>query len=236
MFEAALRAGNPWHWTPSAWPQELVSTVQAARVPIRALGPSNCERISRHLLALDAADRYLRFGHAASDAQIERYVERIDFERDQIFGIHNRRLELIALAHLAYPDDLRRDASVEFGVSVLPHARGRGYGTRLFDRAVVHARNDGVKTLFIHALSENTAMLTIARNAGARVQRDGPESDAYLQLPAPDSESRVSELLEQQYAELDYQLKLQAKAFWDSLTVLPKLRGCAASDKKRPLQ
>ena len=68
------------------------------------------------------------------------------------------------------------------------------------------------------------------------MQRDGSESDAYLQLPAPDSESRVSELLEQQYAELDYQLKLQAKAFWDSLTVLPTLRGCAARDKERPLQ
>ena len=32
-------------------------------------------------------------------------------------------------------------------------------GARLFDRAVMHARNEGVDMLFIHALSENTAIL-----------------------------------------------------------------------------
>ena len=47
-------------------------------------------------------DRYLRFGYAAADDQIRRYVERIAFERDEIFGVFNRRLDLIALAHLAY--------------------------------------------------------------------------------------------------------------------------------------
>ena len=47
---------------------------------------------------------------------------------------------------------------------------------------MLHARNRGVQTLFIHALSENTAMLRIARNAGATVERDGPESEAWLRL------------------------------------------------------
>ena len=36
----------------------------------------------------------------------------------------------------------------------------------MFERAVIHARNEGVDLLFIHALSENTAMLKIARRAG----------------------------------------------------------------------
>ena len=51
----------------------------------------------------------------------------------------------------------------EFGVSVLPKARRRGFGRRLFEHAMLHARNRGVETMFIHALSENTAMLKIAR-------------------------------------------------------------------------
>ena len=62
-------------------------------------------------------------------------------------------------------------------------ARGRGYGSRLFERAVIHARNEGVDMLFIHALSENTAMLKIARNAGAMLERAGSETEAYLRLP-----------------------------------------------------
>ena len=39
-------------------------------VPIRSLGPSSRERITAHLLKLEPADRYLRFGYAANDEQI----------------------------------------------------------------------------------------------------------------------------------------------------------------------
>src|SRR3954471_11750952 len=70
-------------------------------VPIRSLSARHRPRILAHLLALDTNDRYLRFGYAAGDDQIRRYVERIAFECDEIFGVFNRRLELIALAHLA---------------------------------------------------------------------------------------------------------------------------------------
>lgn len=136
---------------------------------------------------LEPADRYLRFGYAANDEQIRRYAEQLDFSRDEIFGIYNRRLELIAMAHLAFSEHPEHKHCAEFGVSVLKHARGRGFGNRLFERAVMHARNAGVNMVFIHALSENTAMLKIARNAGATVHRDGSESEAYLQIPRPTS-------------------------------------------------
>ena len=93
-------------------------------VPIRSLGPRYRERIAAHLLALEPADRYLRFGYAASDDQIRRYAEQLDFERDDIFGIYNRRLELIAMAHLAYTTLPGHQNCAEFGVSVLKSARG----------------------------------------------------------------------------------------------------------------
>ena len=73
-----------------------------AWVPIRSLGPRHRERIVAHLVALDERSRYLRFGYAASEAQIARYVDTLDFEHDEVFGIFNRRLDLIAMAHLAY--------------------------------------------------------------------------------------------------------------------------------------
>ena len=170
-------------------------------VPIRSLGPRHRDRIAHHLLALDAHDRYLRFGYAASDEQIRRYADGLDFERDEIFGVYTRRLELIAMAHLAFARDPQAASCAEFGVSVLKKARGRGYGARLFERAVMHARNEGVDLLFIHALSENTAMLKIARNAGAQVRRDGSESEAYLQIAPASLDTRMAELVEQQFAE-----------------------------------
>jgi len=186
-------------------------------VPIRSVGPGERERICAHLLALEPHDRYLRFGYAASDEQVRRYVEGLDFERDDIFGIYNRRLELIAMAHLAFAPQDRASHRAEFGVSVSRHARGRGYGARLFERAEVAARNAGVRILIIHALSENAAMLKIARNAGASVVRSGAEAEAYLELAEPTLDSRMSEIALEQFAEIDFHLKSRAKQFWTLL-------------------
>jgi ribosomal protein S18 acetylase RimI-like enzyme len=180
-------------------------------VPIRSLSARHRPRILAHLLALDMTDRYLRFGYAAADDQIRRYVERIAFERDEIFGVFNRRLELIALAHLAYEPSVdsepERASAAEFGVSVAVRGRGRGYGARLFDHAVLRARNRGVDTIVIHALTENAAMLKIVRNAGATIERTGADSEAHLRLPPENFASIMAGMVEQQLGELDYQFK-----------------------------
>ena len=186
-------------------------------VPIRSLGPSHRERIAIHLKALDGNDRYLRFGYQATDDQIQRYVDGLDFERDDIFGIYNRKLELIAVAHLAFSAPVEHRLCAEFGVSVLKKVRGRGYGSRLFQRAVIHGRNHGVDLLFIHALSENAAMLKIARNGGAELERYGSETEAYLRLPPATLDSHVSELVGEQVALTDYRFKQQARNFRDFL-------------------
>ena len=193
-------------------------------VPIRSIDHSHREQILKHLQALEPADRYLRFGYAATDEQIQRYVDQIPFERDMLFGIFNRRLHLIAMAHLAFSIDPQLRTCAEFGVSVGKASRGKGYGSRLFERAVVHARNEGVSQLFIHALSENTAMLKIARNAGAVIEREGAESEAHLRLPPADFDSRVSELLSEQVALTDYHLKAQAKQFRGLIGMLQEIR------------
>ena len=186
-------------------------------VPIRSLGPSHRERIAIHLKALDGNDRYLRFGYQATDDQIQRYVDGLDFDRDDIFGIYNRKLELIAVAHLAFSASVEHRSCAEFGVSVLKKVRGRGYGSRMFQRAVIHGRNHGVDLLFIHALSENAAMLKIARNGGAKLERYGSETEAYLRLPPATLDSHVSELVGEQVALTDYRFKQQARNFRDFL-------------------
>jgi len=196
-------------------------------VPIRSLGPRHRERIAAHLHGLQASDRYLRFGYPATDAQISKYVDMLDFEQDEVFGIFSRRLELIAMAHLAHAvasPATGGAATSEFGVSVLPHARARGFGRRLFEHAMLHARNRGVETLLIHALSENTAMLKIARNAGATVVREGSESDAWVKLPPDTLASHVGELVGYQAAELDYQLKRHTRQVTGLLGVLGEVK------------
>ncbi|MDR6212872.1 GNAT family N-acetyltransferase [Paracidovorax wautersii] len=200
------------------------STRTPVMVPIRSLGPQHRARIVAHLMRLEPGDRYLRFGYTASDEQVARYVEQIDFARDEVYGIFNRRLEIVAMAHLAFATGPGPQGSAEFGVSVLRHLRGRRFGARLFERAVMHARTAGVSTLFIHALSENTAMLKIARNAGATVRRDGSEAEAYLQLPPASLDTRMAEIVVQHFGEVDYQLKKQARQLWSLLAGVQEVR------------
>lgn len=189
------------------------ATAEAGRwVPIRLLNEHHRPRVLRHLLALSARDRYLRFGYAAGDHHVERYVAQLDFSGDELFGIFDRRLELLAVAHLAYLAQPGQPAlEAEFGVSVDAGARGLGWGRRLFTLCSVHARNRGVDTLLVHALSENTAMLRIARGAGARVAFDGPDAVARVQLQPQDLASHVEAIVEQQVAEFDYGLKRHAQ-------------------------
>jgi GNAT superfamily N-acetyltransferase len=193
-------------------------------IPIRALAPRHKPRILKHLLALEPHDRYLRFGYAATDAQIERYVSGLNFERDEIFGVFNRRLALVAMAHMAISVDPQYSTCAEFGVSVATHQRGKGIGGRLFSHVMVMARNEGVNLLFIHALNENVVMLKIARSAGARVERDGTESEAFLVLPAATLDSQLSGLVQEQMAELDYQIKNHALQFRDWLATVQEIR------------
>lgn len=225
------RSAPPTHCdAPAPAPQKLVASPV---VPIRSMGPAHAERIREHLLSLDPADRYLRFGYAANDLQICRYVDSLNFERDELFGVFNRSLQLVAMAHLAFSVDPQCLSCAEFGVSVDRSLRGRGLGGRLFERAVMHARNEGVELLFIHALSENAAMLGIARRAGAIIERDGTESEAHLRLPPADFDSRVTELLSEQTGLTDYHLKAQARHFRDALALLQEIRRGVRSSRER---
>ncbi len=90
--------------------------------------------------------------------------------------------------------------------------------------------------MFIHALSENDAMLSIARKAGARVQREGTESEAFLQLPPSTLDSRMTEMVEETVALTDYRIKVQAKQFWSFLAEVQAVRRGAldARSRKQP--
>ena len=204
-----------------------LSRAWSSWVPIRSLAQRHRKRIGQHLLSLGADDRYLRFGYPATDEQVLKYTQSIDFDRDEVLGIFNRRLMLVAMAHLAYEPEQQladRPPMVEFGVSVLHRNRGQGLGARLFEHAALHARNRGVDTLFIHALSENTAMLHIARKAGARVERAGPDSEAWLKLPTDSVGSHVDEAIERHAAELDFRLKRHLHAASEFLDAVGEVK------------
>jgi len=184
-----------------------------AREPVlvRELTAADRDRLLAHFLSLHAEDRLLRFGQTAPDQVIENYVRTIDFERDTVFGVFDTALDVVGVGHLAYlpVEDEKRTA--EFGISVLERSRGKGIGTRLFERAIMRSRNTHVTTLYMYCLSRNTTMMHIAKKAGMRIEYAYGSADAYLTLPPADQTSILSEMLHEQAAAFDYAIKRQTQ-------------------------
>jgi len=149
--------------------------------------------LREHFLALDADDRRLRFGAVLPDEGVEGYVARIDVASDGIFAVHDDRLRIVAAVHVALAG-----ATAELGLSVLPGYRGQGLGDILLKRAVMWLRNRGVLSVYVHCISENSAMMHLARKNGMRIVYAGSESDGRLELAAPTPASYFDEWVENQ--------------------------------------
>src|SRR5215472_8846726 len=175
-----------------------------APVMVRVLTSADRERLLAHFLSLDSDDRLLRFGQAAPDHVIEKYVRSMDFTRDTVFGVFDHQLQLVGVGHLAYLPADGNGRTAEFGVSVRESARGQGIGSKLFERAAIRSRNTHVTTLYMHCLSRNSTMMHIARKAGMRIEHAYGEADAYLTLAPADQSSILKEMLEEQAAAFDY--------------------------------
>jgi GNAT superfamily N-acetyltransferase len=168
----------------------------------KKLSPANRDALRRHFHALEASDRRLRFGSMISDAGIDDYVTQIDFDRDVVFGTFDDDLNLTGVAHVAVAGGV-----AELGVSVLPGHRGQGIGSALFDRSGMFARNHLVRILFMHCLTENQAMMHIAKKSKMQIVAASGEADAHLELPPGDPTSIAREMMQEQIALFDYTLR-----------------------------
>src|SRR3989442_12175966 len=113
-----------------------------------------------------------------NDFAVRIYVKRIDFGNDAVFGVLDDELHLIGAAHLG-----RGDGHAELGVSVLPGHRRRGIGGAVLARAHMHARNWGVRALFMHCLTEKPALMHLARKQGMDPGTEAWEAGARPSLP-----------------------------------------------------
>ena len=186
-----------------------------AQVPVKRLSGADRAAVAEHLVQLGNDDRRLRFGSPRSDASLREYAESIDLERDAVFGAFDDDLRLAGVAHIAVLPEF-----AELGVSVLEHARGKGVGTALFERAHLFARTHYVRAMFTHCLTENRAMMHIARKSGMKIVTESGEADAWLEVSPGGMTTITREMMSDRVALLDYALKSQliaAKRFSASM-------------------
>ena len=206
---------------PSHLPQPGERPESPQSVRVKELSERDRRRLLMHFLALPDEDRLLRFGTVLSEELVTRYVQKLDFARDTLFGVYDVNLMLIGVGHLAFAprdaipsfvDATTKERIAEFGVSVSSTARGMSVGTRLFERAAIHCRNADVDTLTMHCLASNQTMMRIARKAGMEIQRTHGEADAYLTLAPANAVTVMQEAVQEQVAQFDFTLKANTKA------------------------
>jgi RimJ/RimL family protein N-acetyltransferase len=223
MVSDEIRAKHTGDLEPSHFP-----------IRIKELTERDRRRLLMHFLALNEHERQMRFGSPLPDELVTRYVQKINFYRDVVFGVYDDALQLVGVGHLAYmprgalpgmANATERERIAEFGVSVLTAYQGQGIGTKLFERAAMHCRNDDIDTLYLHCLTSNDAILHIATKAGMSIHRDHGEADAYLKLPPADPASVLREAFDEQVANLDYTLKANTRALGKFIKSFPRVKG-----------
>lgn len=202
-------------------------------IRVKTLSERDRRRLLNHFFALDEADRSLRFGSALSDEAITKYVQRLNFNRDTVFGVYDDNLALLGVGHIAFtPRDVipctqcttTKPMIAEFGISVLAAARGMGIGSRLFERAGIHCRNADVDTMHMHCLITNKIIMHLAKKAGMEIQSDLNESYAYLKLSHPDTRCMLREVAQEHAALFDYGMKAHTKVAFKWWNRLPTLK------------
>lgn len=144
----------------------------------RRLFPLDRHNLREHFLQLDHDDRHMRFGAAIDSNVIDRYVARLDFTQDAMFGVAQEG-DFIGVAHAAWVHH-----TVELALSVIEAHRRRGLGTHLFARGLAWARERGARELWMHCRSDNVAILGLARRQGMTLMRDEGECIARLDVQA----------------------------------------------------
>lgn len=136
------------------------------------------QKLINHLLKLQGDDRRLRFGAPVNDEYIANYVERTCGKpENKWFGVEVDGV-IIAACHTAKIND----TTAELGCSVDPEYRGNGLAQKMFDRTVMWLKTRGIRTVYMHCLSENAIMRHIARKNDMEVVSEYGESDANVEL------------------------------------------------------
>lgn len=151
---------------------------------ISTLANSDKPAVLAHLMRLNTNDRYMRFFAAVSDYVLERYVEKMDLDKDASFGIYGRDGKtLIAFAHVGAEEKTGDGGKIaELGISVDIDRRGFGLARKLMARTLVYCRASSIGTLYMSCLRENKAMQHLAKETGLKVVLDHDEAIADLAL------------------------------------------------------
>lgn len=171
----------------------------------RKLVPAELIAWSDHLKRLSPEARQARFSGTVSDETIEAYCRKIEWLTTVLVGAFvDGTLRGVAELRSLEPGTGWR---AEVAVTVEDAWQDHGLGTELLRRAVVYARNRGLKSLYMICLTDNRRMQAIARKLEGQLSFEGSQVEADIAMPFPTQLTLLAEVLGDGAA--------FAAAFWD---------------------
>ena len=170
---------------------------------VRKTLPGELGKYLAHLKALDAESRMLRFGCAAHDEYIDRFIDTVrkKSKYHTIFAIENSALEFVGVGHIA------TEVQMELAFSVLKDHQGQGMGNSLMQRCIQHCRVIGQRKGVMQCLNHNIAIKHLCLKNGIHLTSAQGETLANIELDHPDLITYWKEAADSNLAVLDYTLK-----------------------------
>ena len=135
--------------------------------------------LASHFLALNASDRFLRFGATVSDSDIVAYVESLQRSIGNVFVVVEPAPDISGVLHVEF-----MNYCADLGLSVSAWARGKGIGTLLLERAKLLANARGARTLFVRNLNLNPSLQRLPHHLGIQVLFAPSAQSIHIEVPA----------------------------------------------------
>ncbi len=168
--------------------------------------------LARHFLALNAGDRFLRFGWVMTDVDIVAYVESLLQSIGNVFLVVEPVPDVSGVLHMKMAS-----GGAEVGLSVSSWARGKGIGGLLLERARLLAGARGARTLFVRNLNFNAALRRLAHHIGMQVACTRSGRSTLLEVPPASPSSAPHGVRPGRITLADYSLHSQ----WSAMAAAP---------------
>lgn len=170
---------------------------------VRRVLPHEYSKYRAHLKGLDSESKTLRFGCAIKDEMIDTLCDGIERDQDHhvLFCIENRRLEFVAIGHIALGHKM------ELAFSVLPRYQGQGMGSLLMKRCIQWCRTHNILEGQMICLSHNSTIKHLCTKHKIHMVNDHGETLADIHLDPANAGTYFYEVIDRNAAVIDWLTK-----------------------------
>ena len=174
----------------------ITSLRDGTPVLIRPVRPEDAQLLQEGFDRLSDVSRYRRFLHPVkqlTDAQL-RYLTEIDYHDHMAWlAVDLSQPSRPAVGVARHIRLTHRSSVAEVPVTVVDAHQGKGLGTRLLGMLAHSAAENGIDTWVAYVLSDNTPMLKLFRDLGARDAKLEEPGLVRVEIPVPSDPAELPE-------------------------------------------